>query len=88
MILLTAMGRGSFVFAAIVLFWWQSNAALEIRVALPARKQRLAARRCEPRGVCDEHHPYLRVCVGIAAALSSSTECFSTRPLAVIFLKS
>lgn len=34
MMLLTAIGSGSFVFAAFILFWWQPNTPLDVRVAL------------------------------------------------------
>jgi hypothetical protein len=34
MMLLTAIGNGSFVFAVFILFWWHPNTALDVRVAL------------------------------------------------------
>jgi hypothetical protein len=34
MMLLTAMGSGSFVFAVFILLWWHPNAPLDVRVAL------------------------------------------------------
>ena len=34
MMLLTAMGSGSFVFAVFILLWWHPNASLDVRVAL------------------------------------------------------
>lgn len=34
MMLLTAIGAGSFVFAAFILFWWHRNTPLDVRVAL------------------------------------------------------
>ena len=34
MMLLTAIGNGSFVFAVFILFWWHPNTPLDVRVAL------------------------------------------------------
>ena len=34
MMLLAAIGSGSFVFAAFILFWWHPNTPLDVRVAL------------------------------------------------------
>lgn len=34
MMLLTAIGTGSFVFAAFIVFWWHPNTPLDVRVAL------------------------------------------------------
>jgi hypothetical protein len=34
MMLLTAIGSGSFVFAGFILFWWHANSTLDVRVAL------------------------------------------------------
>ena len=34
MMLLTAIGSGSFVFAVFILFWWHANSTLDGRIAL------------------------------------------------------